>query len=67
MSGHVCPADDRLPRAAYEAAQSLRKDRKMPYQPWETLDPYWKRLYRAIADGVVFEEIIIATEEVTTP
>ena len=58
---------DRCARAAYEACMTLRSDPTQPYQPWETLQDRWQRIYRVQAEavrGVLKAEADIADEPV---
>ena len=40
-------------QAAYAATMALRKDASMPYEPWDSLPEYWRRIYRAQVSAVL--------------
>lgn len=44
---------EKAARAAYEAGMELRKDQRMPVEPWASLLEYWRKIYRAQAGAVL--------------
>lgn len=43
---------ERAAEAAYVAAMTSTTD-PVPFEPWDKLNPYWRRLYRLQAEAII--------------